>query len=78
MENGSMQLMAVDLLEHAAPATQSHRNYQWPGANRPPKTALRLCANSVRQDHNREIFLILLLWLCSLWEVGAAFGRLFL
>jgi len=78
MENGSMQLTAVDLLERAAPAMQSHRNHQSTAANGPPETALRLCADSARQDQNREIFLILLLWLCCLGEVGAAFGRLFL
>ena len=78
MENGSMQLTAVDLLQPAAPVTQLHRNRQSVGASRSSENALRLWANSVGHDQNGEMFAILLLWLCGPWVVGAALVRLFL
>jgi hypothetical protein len=80
MENRNIQLSALDLLQTPAPqpAIKSHRHRLTPGANRSSATALRLRANSVRRDQTLEISLLLLLWLCCLWGVGAAFGNLFL
>jgi hypothetical protein len=80
MENRNIQLTALDLLKAPAPqpAIRSHRHRRTRGANRSSAAALRLWANSVRRDQTLEISLLLLLWLCYLWGVGAAFGHLFL
>ena len=80
MDDRSIRLDTLDLLQVATPQFTIHakRNRSQRCTDASPETALRFSANSVRHYQNRETFLILLLWLCCLWEVGAVFARLFL
>ena len=80
MQDGTIRLATLDLLksETSKLATEAKQNRSPCRTRTSPKTALRHFGHSPRHVHNQEAFLILLLWLRCLWEVGVAFANVFL
>ena len=77
MDNESIKLGALDLIRSGMPefATPLKRDQGSCCANRSPEKALQISITSAWQDANRETHVILLLWLCCLWQISAAFIR---